>query len=96
MRLRLIGGRCNRDAIGSTVEVTLKGRVLRRTVMPTRSYLSQTELPVTFGLGRDETIERLKIIWADGSTQNVPVPGIDRSLEIHQDDGPVEAGRPAL
>lgn len=49
--------RVNRDAIGSWVEVRQGERVIRRQVMPTRSYLSQVELPVTIGSG-PETQDR--------------------------------------
>ena len=47
--------------------------------MPTRSYLSQVELPVTFGLGRTDRIESLKVEWPDGTLQelsNVPVDSV--------------------
>ena len=51
LRLILTGSHANRDAIGSVIEVRAGGETLRRTVMPTRGYLSQSELPVTIGLG---------------------------------------------
>ena len=56
----------NRDAIGARLTLTASGVVQRRVVMPTRSYLSQVELPVTFGLGRAPTIESLEIHWPGG------------------------------
>ena len=40
-----------RDAIGAEVSLRARGGVQRRTVSPSRSYQSQVELPVTFGLG---------------------------------------------
>jgi hypothetical protein len=76
LRLKLIGTKSNRDAIGAWVEVTSGGVTQRAQVMPTRSYLSQVELPVTFGLGASSTIDAVTIRWPDGSTQvaaNVPV-----------------------
>jgi hypothetical protein len=33
------------------------------------SYLSQSELPVTFGVGRRDVVERLVIAWPSGATQ---------------------------
>jgi len=45
LRLKLVGRKCNRDAIGATVSVILGDRVLRREVNPTRSYLSQSDYP---------------------------------------------------
>jgi len=72
LRFKLIGNDGNREAIGARVEVTLGGQVLRREVMPTRSYLSQVELPVTIGLGQNQNVDRVLIRWPDGSMQEVP------------------------
>ena len=51
IRLKLVGTRSNRDAIGAWIKVRVGGHTLSRQVMPTRGYLSQSELPVTIGLG---------------------------------------------
>ncbi len=52
IRLKLVGTKSNRDAIGAWIKMRLVGRTLWRQVMPTRSYLSQSELPVTIRLGK--------------------------------------------
>jgi hypothetical protein len=83
LRVRLEGaGKVNRDAIGSWVELTAGGRTQRREVMPTRGYLSQVERTLTFGLGRSTSVERLKVHWTDGTTQEVAVPQVDRGIRI--------------
>lgn len=77
LRLKLVGDgeRCNRDAIGSWVEVTVGDEVLSKQVMPTRSYLSQVELPLTFGLGASDTIKNVTVRWADGESVDLgPLP----------------------
>ncbi len=84
LRLKLVGKQCNRDAIGSMVEVQLGKQTLKQHVMPTRSYLSQTELPVTFGLGQSEKVDQIRIRWADGSTQEIPSPQVDRLIRVEQ------------
>lgn len=61
----------NRQAIGARVELTAGGGTQRRQVMPTRSYLSQVEPSITFGLGENDEVESLTVIWADGSEQKV-------------------------
>ena len=86
LRLQLQGVTCNREAIGAQVEVQLPGgQVLSRTVMPTRSYQSQVELPVTFGLGDSDRPERITVIWPGGQRQNVPVQPIDQLRLIVQE-----------
>jgi hypothetical protein len=84
LRVRLVGRRGNRDAIGASIELRAGGAIQRRHVMPTRSYLSQVELPVTFGLGSAARVETLRITWPDGATQQVVPAGVDRSVEIEQ------------
>lgn len=85
LRVRLIGTKCNKDAIGAMVQLTLlDNTVLTRTVMPTRSYQSQVELPVTFGLGKNELVKLITILWPDGSRQELPHEGLDRQIEILQ------------
>ncbi len=87
LRLRLIGTRGNRDAIGAVVELEAGGVMQRRMVMPTRSYASQVELPVTFGLGRSDRIDRLEVHWTDGVIETLPPPEVDRTIMIHEGAG---------
>ncbi|MGI9429565.1 MAG: CRTAC1 family protein [Bythopirellula sp.] len=71
LRIKLVGSQCNRDAIGAWVEVRQSGRRMKRQVMPTRSYLSQVELPVTIGLGSEAKVDGVTVHWPDGSSQQV-------------------------
>lgn len=71
VRFRLSGKSSNRDAIGAWVKVTAGGLTQSRQVMPTRSYLSQSELPVTFGLAKAEKIDSVEILWPNGATQSL-------------------------
>ena len=82
VRLKLHGRRTNRDAIGAMVELTADGVTQRRQVNPSRSYLSQMELPLTFGLGNSQGVERLVVRWPGGHVQEVQVEGVDRLIEI--------------
>ncbi|MDP6466438.1 MAG: CRTAC1 family protein [Pirellulaceae bacterium] len=84
-RIRLVGTRCNVDAIGAWIEVTCGEQTFRRQVAPTRSYLSQCELPVTFGLGTHDAIERIVVHWPDRSTQVLNQVAVDQNIEISQD-----------
>ncbi len=74
----------NRDAIGAEVLLTAGGATQQRLVTPAHSYLSQTELPLTFGLGTATAVEGLRIRWLDGSEQRVQPAGVDRTLIIEQ------------
>lgn len=82
LRLKLEGDGMNRNAIGSWVYLTQGSRTQKRQVMPTRSYLSQVELPVTFGLGGSPQIDELKVLWWDGTTTDVQGITIDSTMHL--------------
>lgn len=84
LRVQLVGKKSNRDGIGATVEIRTGDERQIRRVSPTRSYLSQVELPVTFGLGAKTEVDRLTVTWPDGSVQEVLRPAIDKLLVIEQ------------
>ncbi|WP_068137464.1 CRTAC1 family protein [Roseimaritima ulvae] len=86
LRLQLVGNgeSCNRDAIGSWVEVTAGGQVQRKQVMPTRSYLSQVELPLTFGLDDADAVEKVTVTWSDGSQQELQDLQVDQTHVVRQ------------
>ncbi len=68
--LRLTGTVSNRDAIGASVRVTAGGVTQSRTVKSGSSYLSQSALPLTFGLGRADRVERVVIYWPSGRAED--------------------------
>jgi len=74
IRLQLVGTKSNRDAIGAWIKVRTGGHSLSRQVMPTRSYLSQSELPVTIGLGTSDRMDSVEILWPSGVTQKIQPP----------------------
>jgi enediyne biosynthesis protein E4 len=69
IRFRLIGTKSNRDGIGSLVRIECGGKVQERMVRSGSSYLSQSELPVTFGVGHQDLVERVVIEWPSGRTE---------------------------
>jgi hypothetical protein len=69
IRFHLQGLKSNRDAIGASVRIFYDGQMQSRMVRGGSSYLSQSELPLTFGLGAREKIDRLVIDWPSGRTE---------------------------
>ena len=78
LRLKLVGTRSNRDAIGAWVKVRIGNQILSRQVMPAKSYLSQSELPVTFGLGSAERVDEVTVIWPRGNSQKLANVRLDQ------------------
>jgi enediyne biosynthesis protein E4 len=66
LRLHLVGTKSNRSAIGATVRVFHGATSQTRVVKSGSSYLSQSELPVTFGIGERDKVDRVVISWPSG------------------------------
>jgi hypothetical protein len=64
-----VGTESNRDAIGSSVRIYYGDRSTTKTVKSGGSYLSQSELPVTFGLGKRDSVDRVVVRWSRGRTE---------------------------
>jgi hypothetical protein len=90
LRLRLEGTASNRSAIGARVEVTANGVTQRRELVPSRGFMGQVELPVTFGLGTSEQVESLVIHWPGGRRQELTLEQVDTTLTVRQP----EPGKP--
>ena len=84
LRVKLVGTSVNRDAIGAWVELRAGDLLQKRQLMPTRSYLSQVEPVLTFGLGRIDQIDSIEVLWPDGSSQTVTDIKTNSLLEITQ------------
>lgn len=84
LRFKLQGSGKNRDAIGAKITVKLGDHVIERTVMPTKSYCSQSELPVTIGLGSLDTVSEASITWPNGTVSKVPLTKVDTLVTVQQ------------
>jgi enediyne biosynthesis protein E4 len=69
VRFRLVGKKSNADGIGAVVRIFSGGEPQSRMVRGGSSYLSQSELPVTFGVGRRNRVERAVVEWPSGRTE---------------------------
>jgi hypothetical protein len=69
VRFHLKGTTSNLDAIGATVRIFHGGTSQSRLVKSGSSYLSQSELPVTFGVGTRDRIDRVVVSWPNGRTE---------------------------
>ena len=87
IRIRLVGTKSNRDAIGARVRIFHGGTSQSRLVKGGSSYLSQSELPLTFGLGKREKIDRLVIDWPGGATEEHKNLAAGRAYECVESKG---------
>jgi enediyne biosynthesis protein E4 len=87
IRLRLVGTKSNRDAIGSRVKIFSGGAMQTRFVKSGSSYLSQSELPLTFGLGKRDKVERLVIDWPSGQTEEFKDLSAGKMYQVTETQG---------
>ena len=84
VRFELQGTQSNRDAIGANVQIFAADLRQSRMVRGGSSYLSQSELPVTFGLARRDRVDRVVIQWPSGRSEeykNLQPPKAYKCLE---------------
>lgn len=67
--INLVGTTSNRDGIGARVKVTSGGQIQVSQKRNTTGYLSQNDPRMHFGLAKDETVEKIEIIWPSGKVQ---------------------------
>ncbi|MEW4487764.1 CRTAC1 family protein [Thalassoglobus sp. JC818] len=78
LRFELEGDAANLHAIGAEIRVEFGDEVRFGKIMPTRSYISQVELPVTIGLGNATEVDRVIIYWPDGTVQDIGAVDVDQ------------------
>ena len=87
IRLTLRGTKSNRDAIGARVRVFAGDQKYWRMVKTGSSYLSQSELPLTFGLGARSRAERIVIEWPSGAKEELRNVSAGQSYEVVEGKG---------
>jgi len=87
IRFRLVGTKSNRDAIGARVKVFSSGVMQTRVVRSGSSYLSQSELSATFGLGQRDKVERVVIDWPSGRSEEYRDLSAGRAYEVTEGRG---------
>ncbi|HVF88029.1 MAG TPA: CRTAC1 family protein [Pyrinomonadaceae bacterium] len=91
LRIKTVGNQSNRDGIGT--KVTLKsGNNLKlwNIVRTGSSYCSQSELPLTFGLGKSEGADKmvnLEIIWPSGRKDTINGVKANQSIAVQEGQG---------
>jgi hypothetical protein len=87
LRFTLVGTKSNRDGIGAQVRVMHGGTTQSRMVKSGSSYLSQSELPVTFGVGRRDRVDKVVVEWPSGRTEEFPNVQSGRAYECVEGKG---------
>jgi hypothetical protein len=82
LRVEVAGVKGNRSAIGARIDVETADGTLRSLIMPTRGYLSQSESVATFGLGNQQKVRKVTVLWPTGESKVVEAPTVDQVLKV--------------
>jgi enediyne biosynthesis protein E4 len=93
LRLKLAGTKSNRDGIGTVVRVVSNGGkdTQSKTLRSGSSYLSQSELVLTFGLGAQEKADSVEIRWPSGQVDNLLNVRSGQTITVEEGKGTVGA-----
>ena len=92
LRIRTVGTRSNRDGIGAKVTVKKNdGTRLFAMVKSGSSYLSQSELPLTFGLGKPDAVRTvsIEIVWPSGQKDSISNVKPNQFITVQEGKGVV-------
>jgi len=71
LRVKLVGTKSNRDGIGAVVRVTTAEGTQTQMLRSGSSYLSASELVLTFGVGQQGKVDALEIRWPSGQVDKL-------------------------
>ncbi|WP_234735676.1 VCBS repeat-containing protein [Tellurirhabdus bombi] len=86
LKIKLVGEGKNRNAIGAKVYVYQPGRTQLVQQMPNRGFQSSVDLDLLVGLGTEERIDSLTVIWPNDKKQTLLQPKIDQLTTLRQTD----------
>jgi hypothetical protein len=88
LRVVLQGVKSNRGGIGAKVTARLtSGRTVWGMVKTGSSYLSQSELPLTLGLGPGGRVASLEVQWPSGQIDKIAAPASNRTITVVEGKG---------
>lgn len=94
LRVKVEGRSGNVDALGTRIVAVIDGYRMERRVRTGSSYLSQSELVATFGLGEATVVDSLIVYWPGGRIERFSA--LPRNQELHIVEGSGERPRVAV
>jgi hypothetical protein len=91
LRIKLVGTKSNRDGIGTTVLVTAGNDAQSKMLRSGSSYLSSSELILTFGLGAHTQADAIEIRWPSGEVDQLKNVAADQIITVKEKEGSIAA-----
>ena len=87
LRIKLVGTKSNRDGIGSAVKVSAGNDVQSKTLCSGSSYLSSSELVLTFGLASHKQADAIEIRWPSSQVDHLTNVAADQIITVKEGQG---------
>jgi len=87
LRIKLVGTRSNRDGIGATVKLNAAGETQTQMLRSGSSYLSASELVLTFGLAHNEKADTIEIRWPSGQIDRLSNTPAGQTITVTEGQG---------
>jgi enediyne biosynthesis protein E4 len=91
LRVKLVGSRSNRDGIGAVVTVSWGADRQSQMLRSGSSYLSQSELVLTFGLAGESAPSAVEVHWPSGRVDRVNAVAADQTVTLAEGRGMVSS-----
>jgi enediyne biosynthesis protein E4 len=87
VRIKLTGTKSNRDGIGTVVKLTAGGESQSEMLRSGSSYLSASELVLTFGLAKHEQADSIEIRWPSGQVEKLTNVAAGQTITVTEGKG---------
>ena len=87
LQVRAFDPKLKRDAYGAEVTIRAGGKKWLRVVNPAESYLCSGSPIVHVGLGAIASVDRIDVLWPDGSREAFPGGTVDRRVQVSKSNG---------
>ena len=84
IKVNLVGSKSNKNGVGAVVKVFAGSKTFTKCNDGKSGYLSQSVLPLYFGLGDASVVDRVEVQWPSGQKQVVQKPAVDDLLNIEE------------
>jgi enediyne biosynthesis protein E4 len=93
LRIKLVGTQSNRDGLDSVVRVISDGGKLKQDKMlrSGSSYLSASELVLTFGLGQETKADSVEVQWPSGHVDKLSNVSAGQTVTIQEGKGIIKS-----
>jgi len=87
LRIKLVGTKSNRDGIGAAVRITTPDGAQTQMLRSGSSYLSASELVLTFGLGQHDKVEAMEVRWPSGQVDRLSNVAAEAAISVTEGKG---------